>query len=50
MRLRSVLVLLVIVALVATAAGLGIAGAIATRDGWFDGFRDLSFGGSGRSV
>ncbi|MEO8082470.1 MAG: DUF4097 family beta strand repeat-containing protein [Ardenticatenales bacterium] len=46
MRLRTWLVGLVVVALLATAAALGVAGVVASRDGWLQGLRDLSFGGS----
>lgn len=44
MRLRTFVIGAVMLALVATMAGLGIAAAIAHRDGWFVGFGDAGLG------
>ena len=45
MRLRTIGIIVVILALLATMVALGIAGAMATRDGWFEGLSNGPFGG-----
>ena len=43
MRIRTWLLVAVILAMLATAAAIGVAGVVASRDGWLEGLRDLSF-------
>lgn len=43
MRIRTWLLVAVVLAMLATAAAIGVAGVVASRDGWLEGLRDLSF-------